>query len=213
MSDLLTSDLLLEAYRKGVFPMAEDRNATEVFWVRPRFRGILPLNGFHVSRSLAKTVRRGGFTATADMAFEAVVEGCADREETWINGPIFDVYRKLHAEGHAHSVEIWAEKTLVGGVYGVAIGAAFFGESMFSTRTDASKVALLCAVDRLRRAGFTLFDTQFLTAHLASLGGIEIPRARYEVLLAEALTNQAAFGGPGPVPVDQALVQRMTQTS
>ena len=213
MSWGLSAELLLDAYRAGVFPMAEDRDAADVFWVQPRRRGVLPLDGFHVSRSLARRVRRGQFAASADAAFDAVVAGCADRPETWINGPIFDVYRELHRTGWAHSIEIWQDRRLVGGVYGVCIGAAFFGESMFSLVTDASKTALLVAVDRLRGAGFTLFDTQFLTDHLASLGAIEIDRSVYERRLARAIRAEASFGAPGPIPVDQALVQRMTQTS
>ncbi|KQI69502.1 leucyl/phenylalanyl-tRNA--protein transferase [Loktanella sp. 3ANDIMAR09] len=213
MTDHLTPDLLLHAYRAGVFPMAEDRDATDVFWVQPRKRGVLPLDLFHVSRSLRKTLRRGHFQVTADAAFVDVVRGCADRAETWINGPIFEVYRQLHLQGHAHSIEVWQDRDLVGGVYGVSIGGAFFGESMFSTRTDASKVALLCAVDRLRSRGFILFDTQFVTDHLATLGAIEIPRKAYEERLAAALEIAADFGAPGPIPLDQAAVQRMTQTS
>ncbi|WP_349291222.1 leucyl/phenylalanyl-tRNA--protein transferase [Loktanella sp. SALINAS62] len=213
MSDLLTPDLLLQAYRAGVFPMAEDRDATDVFWVQPRLRGILPLDGFHVSRSLRKTLRKGLFQASANAAFDAVVAGCADRDETWINASIFAAYRQLHAAGHAHSIEVWQDRDLVGGVYGVTIGGAFFGESMFSTRTDASKVALLCAVDRLRSAGFTLFDTQFLTAHLASLGAVEIPRHAYEQRLAKAVAIDACFGPAGPIRLDQPSVQRMIQTS
>ena len=213
VTDRLSPRLLLDGYRAGVFPMAEDRDASEIFWVQPRRRGILPLDGFHVSRSLARRVRRGTFTATADAAFDAVVTGCANRAETWINGPIFDVYRELHLTGWAHSIEVWSDRRLVGGVYGVCIGGAFFGESMFSLQTDASKVALMCAVDRLRRQGYILFDTQFLTDHLASLGAVEIPRAEYERHLNRALGVSAEFGPAGPVPVDQALVQRMTQTS
>ena len=212
MTGLLSPDLLLHAYRQGIFPMAETRDAEEVFWVQPRYRGVIPLDAFHVSRSLRKTLRRGHLTASADRDFAGVVQGCAARAETWINADIFTVYQSLHAQGDAHSIEVWQDDALVGGVYGVTIGAAFFGESMFSTVTDASKVALACAVDRLRRRGFTLFDTQFITPHLASLGAIEIPRATYEARLARSVAQPAAFGPGGPIPLDQ-LLQSMTQTS
>ncbi|MFZ3583038.1 leucyl/phenylalanyl-tRNA--protein transferase [Loktanella sp. DJP18] len=212
VTGLLSPDLLLHAYRQGIFPMAETRDAAEVFWVQPRYRGVIPLTGFHVSRSLRKTLRRGHLTATADRDFAGVVKGCAAREETWINAEILAVYLALHAQGDAHSIEVWQDDTLVGGVYGVTIGAAFFGESMFSTVTDASKVALVCAVDRLRRQGFRLFDTQFITPHLASLGAVEIPRATYEARLAMALSAPAHFGAAGPIDMAQ-LVQSITQTS
>ena len=212
MTGLLSPDLLLHAYAQGIFPMAETRDAEEVFWVQPRYRGVIPLDGFRASRSLRRTMRRGHLTASADLDFAGVVRGCAARDETWINAEIFDVYLALHAQGDAHSIEVWQGDALVGGVYGVTIGSAFFGESMFSTVTDASKVALACAVDRLRRAGFTLFDTQFITPHLASLGAVEIPRATYEARLAEALTKRASFGPGGPIALDQ-LLQSITQTS
>ncbi len=209
---MLTPDLLLQAYQQGLFPMAETRDTQDVFWVQPRFRGILPLDGFHISRSLRKTLRRGHLTASADRAFAQVVQGCAARPETWINPPIYDVYQALHAQGDAHSIEVWQGDALVGGVYGVTVGTAFFGESMFSTVTDASKVALVCAIDRLQQQGFTLFDTQFITPHLASLGGIEIPRAAYEDRLANALTKVADFGPTGTIDLDQ-LAQSITHTS
>ncbi|MCF7699809.1 leucyl/phenylalanyl-tRNA--protein transferase [Loktanella sp. M215] len=209
----LTPDLLLHAYRQGIFPMAETRDATEVFWVQPRMRGVLPLDRFHVSRSLRKTLRRGHLTASADKAFAGVVRGCANRAETWINAEIFDVYQALHAQGDAHSIEVWQDDTLVGGVYGVTIGAAFFGESMFSTVTDASKVALACAIQRLQARGFRLFDTQFITPHLESLGAEEIPRSGYERRLSEALAIAADFGPAGPIPLDQVASHRITQTS
>ena len=209
---MLTPDLLLQAYQQGLFPMAETRDTQDVFWVQPRFRGILPLDSFHISRSLRKTLRRGHLTASADRAFAQVVQGCAARPETWINPPIYDVYQALHAQGDAHSIEVWQGDALVGGVYGVTVGTAFFGESMFSTVTDASKVALVCAIDRLQQQGFTLFDTQFITPHLASLGGIEIPRASYEDRLANALTQVADFGPAGTIDLDQ-LAQSITHTS
>ena len=208
----LSPELLLHAYRQGVFPMAETREATEVFWVQPRLRGILPLGAFHLSRSLRKTMRRGHFAVTADCDFANVVAGCAARAETWINAEISAVYQTLHAQGDAHSIEVRQNGVLVGGVYGVTIGGAFFGESMFSTATDASKVALACVIDRLQRQGFAIFDTQFITPHLASLGAIEITRSDYEGRLQSALAVKADFGGSGPIALDQVL-QRMTQTS
>ncbi|MBY6138662.1 leucyl/phenylalanyl-tRNA--protein transferase [Leisingera daeponensis] len=208
----LTADLLLHAYSAGVFPMAEHRDDPEVFWVDPKRRGILPLDGFRISRSLAKRIRNGGFEITVNRDFAGVVDGCADRAETWINSEIRDRYLDLHMMGNAHSLEVWHEGELAGGTYGVSLGGAFFGESMFSRRRDASKVALAYLTDRLRQAGFTLCDTQFLTAHLASMGGIEITRARYRALLREALNRKADFLQP-PVPAPQLLLQRMTQTS
>ena len=189
----LSPELLLLAYAQGIFPMAEGRDDPEVFWVDPRRRGIVPLDGFHVSRSLARTLRRGTFRVSIDADFEGVVAGCADREETWISGPIAASYARLHALGRAHSVEVWDGEALAGGVYGVVLGAAFFGESMFSRRTDASKVALLHLVEKLRAGAFTLFDTQFLTPHLASLGAVEVSRAAYRRMLAEALGREGRW--------------------
>jgi len=205
--------LLLRAYAAGIFPMAETREDTEVFWVDPKRRGILPLDGFHISRSLRRRILSGAYSVSFDKAFDAVVEGCADRDETWINGPIFDLYHQLHELGHAHSTEVWEGEALIGGVYGVALGGAFFGESMFSRRTDASKVALAYLIDRLAIGGFLLFDTQFLTEHLASLGAIEISRAEYHDRLAQALAARASFHLQGPVPQPQDVVQRNNQTS
>ncbi|KNG92628.1 leucyl/phenylalanyl-tRNA--protein transferase [Pseudaestuariivita atlantica] len=208
----LTPDLLMHAYAAGVFPMAETRGANEIFWVDPRKRGIMPLRRFHISRSLARRMRRGGFDVTINAAFEDVVAGCADREETWINDDIARVYTDLHHMGYAHSVEVWQDGMLSGGVYGVAVGAAFCAESMFSRRTDASKIALAFLVDRLIRAGFTLCDTQFLTDHLASLGGIEIDRADYKARLRRALVLHPDFTAPDPATA-QDVVQRNTHTS
>ena len=183
MRDLsLTPDLLLHGYATGIFPMAESRDDPEIFWVDPHHRGVIPLDGFHISKSLARTIRRSGLTPSVNRDFEAVVEACADRPETWINTTILDLYAQLHEQGDAHSLEIWEGEELVGGVYGVTLGAAFFGESMFSRRTDASKVALAYLTDRLREGGFGLFDVQFLTPHLASLGAVEMPRAAYPTL-------------------------------
>ena len=208
----LTPELLLRAYAAGIFPMAEGRDDPEVFWVDPEARGVIPLDGFHLSRSLARRMRRGGLALSADLAFGAVVEGCAARPETWINGTIAALYQGLHARGQAHSVEVWRDGRLVGGVYGVALGGAFFGESMFSRETDASKIALACLVERLRAGGYVLFDTQFLTPHLARLGAVEIPRATYRARLGEALMRPARFGPPGVIEGGtEALLARMIE--
>ena len=214
MSDRrLTPELLLGAYAAGVFPMAENRDDPEVFWVDPRRRGILPLDGFRMSRSLRKRLRRGEVQPALDRDFEAVIDGCAERDETWINDTIRALMVALHGSGYAHSFEVWQDGKLVGGVYGVALGAAFFGESMFSRATDGSKMALAFAVDHLRRTGFTLFDTQFLTDHLASLGAVEISRNDYRDRLSDALERHADIRAL-PLETDpQAVVQRMTQTS
>lgn len=209
----LTPELLLNAYASGVFPMSESRDDPEVFWVDPRFRGIIPIGGFHISRSLAKRMRRGGFRVSFDTAFEQVVEGCADRDETWISDTIFALYSALYKAGFAHSVEVWEGDTLIGGSYGVALGGAYFGESMFSRRPDASKIALAWLIDRLRLDGFTLFDTQFLTPHLASLGGIEIPRGEYRKRLKAALAEPARFNAEAPIERAYSVIQRSTQTS
>ena len=189
----LTPDLVLNAYARGIFPMSEARDDEGLFWVDPVKRGIMPLDGFHISRSLRKTILQEPFAVTIDADFKAVIEGCADRDETWINDQIFDIYLSLHDARHAHSLELWEDSTLVGGVYGVTLGAAFFGESMFSRRRDASKIALAYLVSRLNAGGFQLFDTQFITDHLASLGAIEITRARYHALLKDALSVEANF--------------------
>lgn len=196
----------------GIFPMAEHRDDPEVFWVDPKRRGIIPLDGFRISRSLARRIRREEFDITIDKDFAGVVDGCADRVETWISAEIRDLYLALHSLGHAHSLEVREDGELVGGVYGVALGGAFFGESMFSRRTDASKVALAYLVHRLVSGGFTLFDTQFLTAHLASLGAVEISRGAYRALLAEALQRDADFSAPS-MPSAQDVIQRSTHTS
>ncbi len=209
---MLTPEMMLSGYAQGIFPMAEARDSDELHWVDPRRRGIFPLDKFHISRSLAQEIRGKNFTIRTNTAFSDVVGCCAARPETWINAALDAVYRGLHDMGHAHSLEVWQEGTLAGGVFGVTLGAAFFGESMFSARTNASKIALAYLADRLRLAGFTLFDTQFLTPHLASLGAIEIPRSAYRARLAEALTRRADFTAPD-VPDAHSLLQRMTQTS
>ncbi|RVT86741.1 leucyl/phenylalanyl-tRNA--protein transferase [Rhodobacteraceae bacterium CCMM004] len=208
-----TAQDLLHGYARGIFPMAEARDDPALFWVDPRHRGILPLDGMHLSRSLRRTLRARRFTVTVDRNFSGVVAGCADRPETWINDTLVRLYRTLHLSGFAHSLEVWAGRSLVGGVYGVTLGGAFFGESMFSRATDASKVALVYLVDRLRQGGFALFDTQFITPHLISLGAVEVPRRVYRQKLAAALALDADFDrAPEMPPVDQIL-QRMTQTS
>lgn len=179
--------LLLQGYAAGIFPMADSRDAAELFWVEPRSRAIIPLDEFHLSRSLKRTIRSGRFAVTRDRAFHEVIVACADREETWINADIERAMLALHASGHAHSVEVWNEAELVGGLYGVKLGRAFFGESMFSRMTDASKVALAWLVARMKVGGFSLLDCQFMTPHLASLGAISIPRKAYVTLLSGAL--------------------------
>jgi leucyl/phenylalanyl-tRNA--protein transferase len=208
----LTPELLLHGYSLGIFPMAENRDDPDIFWVDPKRRGVMPLDGFHLSRSLAKAMRQSTFDVRINAEFDAVVAACADRSETWINAEIARLYSALHERGQAHSLELWDGSDLVGGVYGVTLGAAFFGESMFSRRTNASKMALAVLVDRLNRAGFTLFDTQFQTDHLASLGVIEIPRVAYQARLEHAKARKADFTAPEILPL-QDVMQRMTQTS
>ncbi len=187
--------LLLQGYAMGIFPMADSRDSDEIFWVEPRSRAILPLDGFHLSRSLKRTLRSGKFTVTADRAFAEVVIACADREETWINGDIERAVLSLHRLGHAHSVEVWKDDALVGGLYGISLGRAFFGESMFSRMTDSSKVALAWLVARLKVGGYELLDCQFMTGHLASLGAVAVSRDRYVALLAAALGEGASAAG------------------
>lgn len=190
----LTPELVIRAYRAGIFPMAEDATSPDLFWVSPEHRGILPLDGFRLSTSLRKSMRNKGFAVRVDTDFYAVIEGCAtvgkDRSVTWINAAIRAVYGELFRRGVAHTVEVWHDGTLVGGLYGLSIGAAFFGESMFHRKTDASKVAMAHLVARLKAGGYALLDTQFVTDHLASLGGIEIARADYEERLAAALDSE-----------------------
>lgn len=209
----LTSEILLRAYALGIFPMSESRDDPEIFWVDPRTRGVLPLTGFRISRSLARQIRKSPFQITYDTAFEDVINGCADRDETWINPKITALYKGLFQLGHAHSIEVWDENTLVGGVYGVSLGGAFFGESMFSRASDASKIALAYLTHRLWHDGYTLFDTQFITDHLQSLGAEEIPRAEYHTRLAQAIARPARFRAEAPVPSPQEIVQPRTQTS
>ena len=219
----LTPDVLLAAYAAGIFPMAESAADRELFWVDPRRRGILPLDAFHVPRRLRRVVRRAGFEVRCDTAFAAVMEACAEvsdkRPNTWINDEIVQLYTELFRRRAAHSVETWRDGALVGGLYGVSLGAAFFGESMFSRQDDASKVALVHLVARLRLGGYRLLDTQFLTPHLAQFGGVEISRARYRRLLGEALGSTAVFpaepfgGGAGAGEAALAALQSSTLTS
>lgn len=189
----ITPEILLHAYASGVFPMAESRNSSDIRWIEPYKRGVFPLHNFHISHSLARHIQRMTCTIRTNTDFAAVVSACADRPETWINAEITELYQRLHHMGFAHSLEVWDGADLVGGVYGVALGAAFFGESMFSRRTNASKTALAYLMHRLRAGGFTLFDTQFLTPHLASLGAIEISRAEYRRQLRAAIALPARF--------------------
>ena len=189
----ITADILLRAYSIGLFPMAESSDSATLFWVDPKERGVFPLDGLILSRSLVKTVRADRFVVRADGCFDAVVAACAQRDKTWINAEIRRLYRELFEAGRAHSIEVYEDGALVGGLYGVSLGAAFFGESMFHIARDASKVALVHLVARLRRGGYKLLDTQFVTPHLASLGAIEISRDAYLQMLGQALTIEADF--------------------
>ena len=205
MKNALTPEILLRAYAAGVFPMAEGRDDPTIHWIDPRKRGVFPLDNYHISRSLSRHIRHAACSIRTDTEFSAVVKGCADRAETWINPEIFRLYSDLHDLGFAHSLEVWDGEALIGGVYGVAIGAAFFGESMFSRRTNASKTALAYLIHLLNAGGFSLFDTQFLTPHLASLGAVEISRAQYHQLLKNALPAQASFTPAGYCPVPESV--------
>jgi leucyl/phenylalanyl-tRNA--protein transferase len=214
---MLTPELLLQAYAVGIFPMAESAEQEELFWVDPDQRGILPLDGFHLSRRLRKTLRQEVFEVRCDSAFEAVIRGCAepsaDRPKTWINDEIVRLYLALYRRGAAHSVEAWREGALVGGLYGVSLGAVFFGESMFSRVADASKVALCHLMARLRAGGYRLLDTQFVTEHLAQFGAVEIPRAEYRRRLSGALKERAYFRPELPLAEVLSLLQSSTPTS
>ena len=193
--------------------MAETAQDTNVFWVDPELRGIIPLNGFHVSRSLRRRLLSGDYKFTVNTCFGVVLDACADREETWINQSIKTQYNELHRLGFAHSVEVWKGSDLVGGVYGVCIGGAFFGESMFSHATDGSKLALVALIARLYSGKFTLFDTQFLSDHLATIGGIEIPRNKFREMLADALEIDADFWNLSDNATPYKLWQLSTQIS
>ncbi|THD44839.1 MAG: leucyl/phenylalanyl-tRNA--protein transferase [Bradyrhizobium sp.] len=194
----ITPDILLRAYSVGLFPMAESRESQSLFWVEPEARGVFPLDRLKISRSLAKAVRSDVFRVVADRDFAATMMGCAARDKTWINAEILRVYGELFARGHAHSIEVYQEGALVGGLYGVSLGAAFFGESMFHVARDASKVALIHLAARLRRGGFRLLDAQFVTPHLAGLGAIEITREDYRRRLAAAVDQTADFSAWPP---------------
>jgi leucyl/phenylalanyl-tRNA--protein transferase len=207
----LSVELLLMAYASGIFPMSESRDDPEVFWVDPRMRGVMPLDGFRMSRSLAKVIRSERFSVTRDRDFDAVLAGCAAREETWISDGLARIYRQLHACGRAHSLEVWLDGRLAGGMFGVCLGGAFFGESMFSRVRDASKVSLAFTVAHLRRTGFSLFDTQFVTPHLHSLGGIEVPRVEYHAALRGALAGSADIRAP--LPSAQEVLHLRSHTS
>lgn len=207
----VTPDLVIRAYAAGVFPMAESRGSDRMYWLDPALRGVLPLDaGFHLPRRLRRTALSGRFTVTADRDFIGAIRGCAEpapgRPDTWINGEIERLFLELHRRGVAHSVESWLEGQLVGGLYGVALGGVFFGESMFSRVTDASKVALVHLVARLRLCGFVLCDTQFLTSHLARFGAVEIPKAEYKARLAAALEVPARWVAALP---EDAVVQEI----
>ena len=213
----ITPELLLQAYRIGVFPMGERRDDPKLYWLDPRLRAILPLDAFHLPQRLRRTMRAGRFEVSADTAFADIVRACAEprpgHPESWINAPIVELYTELHRRGHAHSVECRVDGRLVGGLYGVSIGAAFFGESMFSRERDASKVALVHLVARLIKGGFRLLDCQFMTEHLRSFGAVEIAREAFRDLLADAINRAATFqrelGGEDPC----AIVQDNTRTS
>ena len=193
----LTPDMLLRAYSIGVFPMAEDRDDPELVWVDPRMRGIISMQNFHMPKRLRRTIRSGQFNVTFNRDFSGVIEGCAEatdgRPRTWINDRIVDLYTSLHFKGHGHSVECWRDGDLVGGLYGISLKGVFFGESMFSRETDASKVALVHLAARLSVGGFAFIDTQFITKHLSRFGAIEVPRSEYRGLLAAALKIEATF--------------------
>lgn len=209
---MLTPAQLLKGYACGVFPMAESAGDPRLFWLDPPKRGILPVGGVHASRSLLRDLRRGEWSAHLNSDFDAMVAACGDRDTTWINAPLARLYGELHRAGHAHALEIRHGGHFAGGLFGVTLGAAFFGESMMSARTNGSRMALLWASAQLRHCGFTLFDTQFLTPHLARMGGLEIARERYHLLLADAVKRPADLRSR-PLPTADQLWQEITQTS
>ena len=213
----LTPEILLRAYAVGLFPMAEHRDDPTLYWIDPEKRGVLPLDDFHVPRRLRRTVWRNEFDVRCNTAFADVIRACAapgeGRDESWINDEIVSLYTTLNEMGRAHSVEAWQDGELVGGLYGVALGAAFFGESMFSTVRDASKVALVHLVARLKKADFALLDTQFVTDHLAQFGVVEMPRSGFRQILASALDRSASFPAELSQPELEAFMQSITQTS
>lgn len=217
LSLTITPHVVLKAYACGIFPMAESADDPAIYWIEPRERGVLPLDTFHMSRRLARSVRRDDYEVRIDSDFDAVISACAEpapgRRKTWINPEIRRIYRDLFDIGHVHTVEIWRQDQLVGGLYGVKLGAAFFGESMFHRERDASKIALVHLVARLRHGGFELLDTQFVTDHLRRFGAIEVPRKRYQRILEEAISKDADFSQL-PMPSSSELIlQLVSQTS
>lgn len=213
LTDPVTPELLLRAYAMGLFPMADSRAGTGLRWYDPPRRGIFPLDGFHMSRSLRRAILRADYAVTVNTDIAGVMAACADRPETWINAEITALYTALHRAGFAHSLEVRRDGLLIGGVYGVAIGAAFMGESMFSRATGGSKLALAWLVHRLRAGGYRLFDTQYLTPHLASLGAVEIPRADYHRRLEAALTQPASFAPAGYQPLPSSVAGGVSSSS
>jgi len=217
MTDHLSPDFLLRAYQHGIFPMADAADDPEIFWVEPKRRGLLPLDGIHCPKRLARTIRQNKFSVSADQAFRDVIRACGAarpiRPSTWINDIIIDGYCALFEQGNAHSVEVWFEGKMVGGLYGVSIGGAFFGESMFSTMTDASKVGLMHLISRLKLGGYRLLDTQFFTDHLGQFGAIELPQAAYLQRLAPATAINADFNKAGAYLDGATVLQSITQTS
>lgn len=204
----ITPQVLLKAYACGIFPMAESADNDALYWIEPERRGILPLDAVHISKSLAKSIRRGGYEVRIDSDFDAVIDGCAEprigRRSTWINGRIRSLYGELFMLGHCHTVEVWQDGALTGGLYGVHLGRAFFGESMFSRARDTSKIALVYLIARLKFGGFTLLDTQFITDHLAQFGAVEISRQAFQQRLEEALDDGGGSGSGGRGPARQA---------
>lgn len=209
---MLTPAQLLSGYAQGVFPMAESAANPRLYWFDPPMRGVLPVGGVHASRSLRRDLRRGGWTAHLNVDFDAVVAACAAREPTWINAPLRRLYNELHELGHAHALEIRHQDHFAGGLFGIALGGAFFGESMVSARTNGSKMALLWISSHLARCGFSLFDTQYLTPHLARMGGYELPRATYRHRLSQALRQHCDLTAR-PLPDPDHILQEITQTS
>ena len=213
---MLTPQIVLDAYSKGLFPMAENRRDKQLFWIDPEVRGILPLDNFHIPRSLKKKIRNNPFEVRFDHNFAAVIRACAQqkpkRRETWINDEIIELYTKLFCMRHAHSVECWQEEKLVGGLYGISIGGAFFGESMFSSERDSSKIALVHLVARLNLAGFTLLDTQFITDHLKQFGAIEISRLEYHKILSAALNLDVGFHLEVSLDPEEGVLRRILQS-
>lgn len=213
----ITPEVLLKAYSVGIFPMAESADDPELFWVEPKMRGVLPLDTFHIPKSLQKAMRKNPFEVKIDTSFNEVVEACAapapNRDSTWINQQIRRLYKGLFELGHCHSVECWEDGELVGGLYGVRLGGAFFGESMFSRKTNASKIALVHLVHRLKMGGFVLLDTQFTTQHLERFGALEIPKEEYSALLEEALGVEADFNPYEGGGTSDSILQSFSQIS